>query len=60
MFEDPEMACLTFPHSFQFIDLNQIDDDELQKESLLGVIEVFLKHAYTRDIISLVAFSLKL
>ena len=54
MFEDPEMARLTFPHSFQFIDLNQIDDEELQKSALLGIIEIFLKHAYTRDIISLI------
>ena len=48
------MARLTFPHSFQFIDLNQISDDELQKESLLGIVEIFLKHAFTRDIISLI------
>lgn len=54
MFEDAETARLTFPHAFRFIDLNQMDDEELQKESLFGVVEIFLKHAYTRDIISLI------
>lgn len=54
MFEDPQVARSTFPHSFQFIDLNKIGDEELQREPLLGVVEIFLKHAYTRDILSLI------
>ncbi|MFZ4116082.1 MAG: Rpn family recombination-promoting nuclease/putative transposase [Chthoniobacterales bacterium] len=54
LFDDPDSARSLFLKPFQLIDLNQYEDDSFKKESLLGIVEMFLKHAFTRDIFSLV------
>lgn len=55
MFRNPEMGRETFLNPFQLIDLNDYSDDDLKKSSLIGAMELFLKHAHTRDLISFFA-----
>ena len=52
MFQDSVMAREIFLKPFQLIDLTQIPDEELKKKPLLGILEMFLKHAATRDVVT--------
>lgn len=52
MFQDPSLAHEILLKPFQLIDLMRIPDDELKKQPLLGILEMFLKHAATRDVIT--------
>ncbi|MBX9743387.1 MAG: Rpn family recombination-promoting nuclease/putative transposase [Chthoniobacterales bacterium] len=54
LFQDPDFAREIFLKPFQLIDLTQLSDDDLKKESLLGIMEILLKHAFARDTISLI------
>ena len=54
LFQNPEMARKIFLKPFQLIDLTQLADDDLKKESLLGIMEMLLKYVFVRDTISLV------
>ncbi|MEI6417205.1 MAG: Rpn family recombination-promoting nuclease/putative transposase [Verrucomicrobiota bacterium] len=54
LFQDPGFAREIFLKPFQLIDLTQFSDDDLKKESLLGIMEMLLKYAFARDTIALV------
>lgn len=54
MFADIEMARTYFMKPFQLIDLTQMEDTDLKEDSVWMIVEMFLKHAFTRDIVSLV------
>ena len=54
LFQDPGFAREIFLKPFQLIDLTQLSDDDLKKESLLGIMEMLLKYAFARDTIALV------
>ncbi|MFI0347879.1 MAG: Rpn family recombination-promoting nuclease/putative transposase [Chthoniobacterales bacterium] len=49
--EDPDLMRRIIFKDFQLIDLSQFSDDELKKKPLLGIVEMLLKHAFTRDVI---------
>ena len=54
LFHDSDLAREFFLKPFQLIDLSQIADDDLKKKPLLGMLEMFLKHAFTRDAVALI------
>lgn len=54
MFADVEMAHAYFMKPYQLIDLTQMQDDDLSNDSLWMIVAMFLKYAFTRDIVSLV------
>ena len=54
LFQDPGVARKIFLKPFQLIDLTQLSDDDLKKESLLGIMEMLLKYAFARDTIALI------
>lgn len=54
LFQDSSFAREIFLKPFQLIDLTQLSDDDLKKESLLGVMEMLLKYAFARDTIALI------
>lgn len=51
MFEDSQLARKVFLQPFQLIDLTTIPDNDLQEHSLIGMMELLLKHASTRDVL---------
>ena len=54
LFQDPGFTREIFLKPFQLIDLTQLSDDDLKKESLLGIMEMLLKYAFARDTIDLI------
>lgn len=54
LFQDPDFAREIFLKPFQLIDLTQFSDNDLKKESLLGIMEMLLKYAFARDTIALI------
>ena len=54
LFQDPGFTREIFLKPFQLIDLTQLSDDDLKKESLLGIMEMLLKYAFARDTIALI------
>ena len=54
LFQDPGFAREIFLKPFQLIDLTQFSDDDLKKETLLGIMEMLLKYAFARDTIALI------
>ena len=54
LFQDPGFAREIFLKPFQIIDLTQLSDDDLKKESLLGIMEMLLKYAFARDTVALI------
>ena len=54
LFEDPNLAREIFLKPFHLIDLPAIPDDDLKKSPLFGMLSLYLKHAYTRDVIGFI------
>lgn len=54
LFQDSGLAREIFLKPFQLVDLTQLSDDDLKKESLLGLMEMLLKYAFARDTVSLI------
>lgn len=54
LFHDPEQARQVFLKPFGLTVLKDIKDEDLRKEPLIGMVELLLKHAATRDFIFLV------
>ncbi|MBX9577546.1 MAG: Rpn family recombination-promoting nuclease/putative transposase [Chthoniobacterales bacterium] len=54
LFHDPEKARKVFLQPFGLTVLKDIKDDQLKKESLIGMVELLLKHASARDMVSLI------
>ena len=54
LFYDPEKARKVFLQPFGLTVLKDSKDDQLKKESLIGMVELLLKHASTRDMFSLI------
>ena len=52
LFYDPQKARDIFLKPFGLTILKDIDDKDLQKDSLIGMVELLLKHAAARDLIS--------
>ena len=55
LFQDPHLGREIFLKPFQLIDLSQIPDDDLKKKPLIGMVEMFLKHARARDAFKLIS-----
>ena len=53
LFYNPEEARKVFLQPFGLTILKDIQDDQLKTESLIGMVELLLKHASTRDMVSL-------
>jgi len=49
MFQDPTLAREIFLKPFTLIDLPSIEDNDLKKKPLIGMLEMHLKYADTRD-----------
>jgi hypothetical protein len=54
MFQDPTLAREIFLKPFHLIDLPIIEDNDLKKSPLFGMVSLYLKHAYTRDVIGFI------
>ena len=54
LFYVPEKARKVFLQPFGLTVLKDSKDDQLKKESLIGMVELLLKHASTRDMFSLI------
>ena len=52
LFEDPKLAREMIFQPFDLIDLTQVDDNDLKKLPLIGMMEFFLKHARARDLLA--------
>lgn len=48
--ESKELAQSLLFQPFQLIDLTQIPDETLKQETWLSILEIFMKHAFARDI----------
>jgi hypothetical protein len=54
MFQDPELAREIFLKPFHLIDLASIEEDDLKKSPLFGLLALHLKNAYTRDLLGFI------
>ncbi len=53
LFSNPELAKRLMTSDYRLVDLQSMSDDEIQQKAHFGMIEYFMKHIQTRDIIKL-------
>jgi len=54
--EQQDLARAIFKNPFQIVDLATLEDEELIKHELLGIVLLYMKHICKKDVISLVNF----
>jgi len=60
LFDDPELATAMLVNDCRFIDLKTLDDSVLLSHQWTGLLEIFMKHAKTRDAVNLLQDTLQL
>jgi predicted transposase/invertase (TIGR01784 family) len=53
LFADPEQARQLMSGDYKLIDLKSMSDDKIKQKRYLGMLEYFMKHIHTRDMLKL-------